>query len=78
MLQEILKEIRRLNQNQADSLWTLEDIGAYFQLGDAATRRLTKQPNFPTPVRLPTTEKGSHPRWYAGEVKAFAKRFKTA
>lgn len=51
-------------------LWSAKDVAAYLKLSyDYVIKVLTKDPQFPQAIRLPTVEGGSsHPRWKAKKV----------
>lgn len=72
-----IKAVLERNAARDDDLWAIADVAAYMKMGTRSTQAVTKHANFPRPIRLPTSENGSQPRWVAGEVKQFCKRFKT-
>lgn len=54
-----------------DALWSLEDVGAFLQCSKSAASQVTAIPSFPRPGRINKQGKFSHPRWRAGDVKAW-------
>lgn len=74
-LERITQQLERLNQGD-DALWSIDDIAHHIRTQRRSAEVLTRHRLFPNPVRLPTTEKGGHPRWVAAEVKRFCLRFK--
>ncbi|WP_072281651.1 helix-turn-helix transcriptional regulator [Rappaport israeli] len=60
-----------------DDLWTTDDVAAYLKMSKRSVQSIMKHPNFPKAIRLPTGDNGSKPRWIAGEIRQFCKRFKT-
>jgi hypothetical protein len=51
-------------------LWSAKDVAAYLKLSyDYVIKVLTKDPKFPSAIRLPTADGGSmQPRWKAKKV----------
>lgn len=54
-----------------EALWSLADVAVYFRCQETHARKLSAQPDFPRPVRFLGDR--SYPRWFAGEVWAWAK-----
>lgn len=72
----ILDQLMRIQAMEND-LWGITEIGRYLKCSSTKTRRVVLISGFPRPVKLPTTDKGSHPRWYSNEVKTWVRKWKT-
>ncbi|MCH2551288.1 MAG: hypothetical protein MK001_03730 [Alcanivorax sp.] len=67
-LQQILEELRA--QRVQESLWSTEEVGAYFGVKSKTACGIVAAPDFPDPVTAP----GVGRRWLPEEVRAWAKR----
>lgn len=74
LLQAILQELKTAKmQNQR--LWSLDDIAAYLNKSKVTVgQRITCKPDFPRPVKIPTSAGKLGPLWYPEQVKAFVKK----
>ena len=55
----------------------IKTIANMFECGITTATALTKRPDFPGTLRLPTKQASSHPRWQLSEVLEWAKKYKT-
>ncbi|MBS9782026.1 MAG: hypothetical protein KGV56_05965 [Gammaproteobacteria bacterium] len=66
----LITEVRKLNTKD-DDLWDRGDIANYLKLSKSSVDKVIQHKDFPKPIKAPTGENGSRPRWVVGEVKRF-------
>lgn len=70
-LNQILKELQKLNESKQEKLWKIEDIEVYCSMSRATVdQKIISCSDFPRPISINNT----HPRWIAEEVKSWMKR----
>lgn len=74
-IDQVLDQLQRIRSMDND-LWGIKEIGNYLKYSKTQTGRVTLINGFPRPVKLPTGEIGSHPRWYSNEVKTWVRKWK--
>lgn len=74
-LQELVIQLKRPAVPAEDELWTSEDVAAYVKLSvDTVERRVVVRPDFPTPLQPCATGPRATRRWFAGEVRLWARQ----
>jgi len=75
VLNELVLYLKRPNIPADDELWTSEDIGKYLKLSTVTVeRRVVVQPEFPEAVQPCQTGQRAARRWFADEVKKWARK----
>lgn len=74
---QVLEEVRRMRLGD-DDLWAIEEIASYLKYDRSTVRYIVSRPDFPAPYIIPSDPRsdGGGKRYKAGEVKAWATRFK--
>ena len=73
LLAAILVELKTAKSSQR--LWSLDDIATYLNKSKVTIQqRIVCKPDFPKPVRIPTSAGNLGPLWYPKEVEAYVKR----
>lgn len=74
-LQDLLTQLKRPQIPPEDELWTVEDIAIYLKLAaDTTERRVVTRPDFPAPIQPCQTGKRAAKRWFAIDVRAWARQ----
>lgn len=74
-LKQLVDQLSGPRVNQADELWTAEDIASYLKLAaDTTERRVVTRPDFPSPLQPCQTGARAAKRWFAAEVITWARQ----
>lgn len=74
-LKQLVDQLSNPRVNQADELWTSDDIASYLKLAaDTTKRRVVTRPDFPSPLQPCLTGARAEKRWFAAEVITWARQ----
>ena len=60
----------------AAAFWSKAEIGSCLGFGKTSVDSLVTRPDFPPVYSFPTKGNGSHPRWRAKDVLAWAEKYR--
>jgi len=74
-LTELVAQLKRPAIPADEELWTCEDVAAWLKLSpDTVERRVVTRPDFPIALQPCQTGKRAARRWFAAEVKQWARQ----
>ena len=74
-LQDLVAQLKRPQVPAEDQLWSSEEIADYLRLAtDTTERRVVTRPDFPPPLQPCDTGPRAAKRWFAIDVRAWARK----
>jgi len=78
-LVELVAHLKRPNIPADDELWTCDDVATWLKLApDTVERRVVTRPDFPPPLQPCMTGKRAARRWFAAEVRRWARQHRSS
>jgi len=78
-LAELVAQLKRPNVSADEELWTCEDVAEWLKLApDTVERRVVTRPDFPPPLQPCMTGKRASRRWFAAEVRRWARQHRSS